>query len=114
MVSRAMNLSDKIFVGKKLSFFGKLKEVIRGGTGGQTLIGENLGQVNILLLGIGGEGHDGPYLSDTIIVAQIRPDKGQISLTSIPRDLLADIPNGSQNKINFAFAEGYARHESFK
>ena len=70
---RAMDLSDKIFVGKKLSFFQKIEQVLAGSTGQIQLTGEDTGQVNILLLGIGGEGHDGPYLTDTMILAQIRP-----------------------------------------
>lgn len=112
---RASNLSDKIFVGKKISFFNKIKLALRGTFGNDLLIGEQLGQINILLLGIGGEGHEGPYLTDTMILAQIRPDIGQIALTSIPRDYLADLPNNfGQRKINSAFAEGFNRNKSYK
>lgn len=110
---RASNLADKIFVGEKITFFEKIKILLRGGDS-QTLIGENLGQINILLLGIGGEGHDGPYLSDTMIVAQIRPDKGEVALTSLPRDLWVEMPgNLGYRKINAAFAEGFSRYDSF-
>ncbi|MCL5775138.1 MAG: LCP family protein, partial [Patescibacteria group bacterium] len=112
--TKAMNLSDKIFVGQKYSFFQKIQFAIRGAFGGETLIGENLGQVNILLLGIGGEGHDGPYLTDTMIVAQIRPDLGQATLTSLPRDYLVELPgNLGYRKINAAFAEGYNLHKDY-
>jgi anionic cell wall polymer biosynthesis LytR-Cps2A-Psr (LCP) family protein len=111
---KAVNLSDKIFVGQKYSFFQKIQLAIRGAFGGETLIGEDLGQVNVLLLGIGGEGHDGPYLTDTMIVAQLRPDIGQATLTSLPRDYLAELPNGlGYRKINAAFAEGYNLHKDF-
>lgn len=112
-ISKAVNISNKIFVGTKTSFFQKIKEVIRGGSGTK-LIGEDLGQINILLLGIGGEGHEGSYLTDTIILAQIRPDLGQIALTSIPRDLWAEMPkNSGMRKINNAFAEGFAKDKSW-
>ena len=111
---KAMNLSDKIFVGQKYSFFQKIQLAIRGAFGGETLIGEDLGQVNILLLGIGGEGHDGPYLTDTMIIAQIRPDIGQATLTSLPRDYLAELPNNlGYRKINAAFAEGFNLHKDY-
>ncbi|TME74521.1 MAG: hypothetical protein E6I47_16220, partial [Chloroflexi bacterium] len=30
-------------------------------------------RINILLLGYGGPGHDGPYLTDSIMVVSIRP-----------------------------------------
>jgi anionic cell wall polymer biosynthesis LytR-Cps2A-Psr (LCP) family protein len=105
---RAANLSDKIFVGTKTTFFEKVRDFIRGGGDNAKLEGEDLGQINILLLGIGGEGHDGPYLSDTMILAEIRPDLGQVSLVSIPRDYLTTLPkNFGDRKINAAFAEGY-------
>jgi len=42
--------------------------------------------------------------SDTIILVRLDPDKSVIAMTSIPRDLLVDIPNvGSQVKINGAY-----------
>jgi LCP family protein required for cell wall assembly len=103
---RAANLSQKIFVGQKTTFFGKIVDLIRGGGDNGQLIGENLGQINVLLLGVGGEGHDGPYLTDTMILAQIRPDIGEVTLTSIPRDYWSDMPDGGQEKINSAFSEG--------
>ncbi len=114
VAARAINLSNKIFVGQKTSFIHKIGEIIRGSSGQTQLQGEDLGQVNILLLGIGGEGHDGPYLTDTIILAQIRPDLGQITLTHIPRDYLTDLPDGfGQQKINAAFAQGYSKSHDY-
>jgi LCP family protein required for cell wall assembly len=42
--------------------------------------------------------------SDTIILVRLDPDKEVIAMTSIPRDLLVDIPGvGSQVKINGAY-----------
>lgn len=110
---RATNLTNKIFVGKKLTFFQKIKEMIAGSTGQVRLIGEDEGQINVLLLGIGGEGHDGPYLTDTIILAQIRPGDGQVVMTSIPRDYFIDIPGFRQAKINEAFSDGYLKHRDY-
>ena len=114
VVFRAANLSDKIFVGKKTTFFEKVRDFIRGGGDNAKLEGEDLGQINILLLGIGGAGHDGPYLSDTMILAEIRPDLGQVSLVSIPRDYLVSLPkNYGDRKINAAFAEGYNQNKDW-
>lgn len=45
------------------------------------------GRVNILLLGIGGEGHDGPYLTDSMIVVSYNLKTKRAVLFSIPRDL---------------------------
>lgn len=113
LISRAVNLSNKIFVGKKTSFYSKVIQLIRGQAGSIKLVGEDLGQINVLLMGIGGQGHDGPYLSDTIIVAQIRPDLNKVTLISIPRDYLIDLQGQGYRKINAAFAEGFARHNDW-
>ncbi len=106
---RADNLSQKIFVGQKTTFLEKIAQVMGMG-GNQTLSGENLSQINILILGIGGEGHDGPYLTDTMILAQIRPDIGEVTLTSIPRDYWVTLPDGGMGKINEAFSDGYIKN----
>lgn len=61
------------------------------------LDGEQYGKVNILLLGIGGKGHSGGELTDTIIIASIKPQSQEAALLSIPRDLYVQI---SQTNIN--------------
>ena len=66
------------------------------------LEGYNEDRINLLLLGIGGEGHDGPMLTDTIIIASIKPSTGQIALISIPRDLSVNIPDVGYTKVNHA------------
>ncbi len=63
-------------------------------------------RINILLLGIGGPGHDGPYLTDTIILASIDPITNKTTLISIPRDLWVHIPGNGYQKINSAFSDG--------
>ncbi len=57
--------------------------------------------INMLLLGIAGEGSRGAFLTDTIFVANIIPSKKQISMIALPRDLWVKVPNGSTGvKIN--------------
>lgn len=72
----------------------------------RSLIGTEDDRINILLLGIGGEGHDGPYLTDTIILASIKPSTKEVALISIPRDLSAPIPGHGWYKINSANSFG--------
>ncbi len=74
-----------------------------------TLSGQRKDRINILLLGMGGEGHDGPYLTDTIIVGSVKPSTGQVALVSIPRDLGVKIPGRGVRKINHANAYGEAK-----
>jgi LCP family protein required for cell wall assembly len=63
-------------------------------------------RLNILLLGIGGAGHDGPELTDTIIIASIKPSTGEVAMLSVPRDLTVPIPGRGWRKINHANAYG--------
>lgn len=68
------------------------------------LNGEGDGRVNILLMGRGGEGHDGADLTDTILVASVDPVNKKASILSIPRDLWVKNPSGGQSKINAVYA----------
>ncbi|MFA6007466.1 MAG: LCP family protein [Candidatus Shapirobacteria bacterium] len=65
---------------------------------------------SILLLGYGGAGHDGPFLTDTIILARINPKLQKIDLISLPRDLWVNIPTSDiasvSAKINSAYTIG--------
>jgi LCP family protein required for cell wall assembly len=63
-------------------------------------------RVNILLLGSDTRGDGDVARSDTMILVTINPETKQVSMLSIPRDLLVTIPNYGQDKINAAFAYG--------
>ncbi len=65
-------------------------------------------KLNILILGIGGGAHDGPNLTDTIILANIDGAKNKVTLASIPRDLWVPDLEGGNKKINEAYAKGEA------
>lgn len=77
---------------------------------GPTLRNDN-GRTNILLLGIGGAGHEGPNLTDAIIVLSIKTKLNEaeektpppVFLLSVPRDIYLD---ALQDKINFAYQAG--------
>ena len=45
------------------------------------------GRTNILILGKGGEGHEAPELTDTIIFASISHQNPEVKLVSLPRDI---------------------------
>ncbi|HEX5430041.1 MAG TPA: LCP family protein [Patescibacteria group bacterium] len=95
---------NKIFTGKT-SIFTRVGGLFISND--KPLIGEDTGTVNVLLLGVGGEGHDGAYLTDTMIVASINIKTNEVVLTSIPRDWVYQIPGHGLNKINavYAFAQ---------
>ncbi len=92
---------------KPEGFFKKMTHYVLSKT--YQLEGEKDDRINVLLLGMGGVGHDGPFLTDTIIIASIKPSTGQIAMISIPRDLGVDIPGRGWYKINHASAFGEAQ-----
>lgn len=86
------------------SFFTSIKQFVQSND--RELAGEEQDRVNILLLGVGGEGHDGPQLSDTIILASYQPSTEKVGLLSLPRDMTVPIPDYGYQKVNHANAYG--------
>lgn len=86
------------------SFFGAVQRLVTSGD--KTLDGEDGDRINVLILGIGGAGHDGPELTDTIILSSVRPSTGEVGMLSIPRDLSVPIPGYGWRKINSVNAYG--------
>jgi len=94
-------------VGNMLTL-AEIKQIVIGGNSdGADPIGSPDGRLNILLLGVGGDGHDGAQLTDTIILASIDRVGKRIGLLSIPRDLAYPLGSGRFEKINAvnAYAE---------
>ena len=86
-----------------LGFFNNIKKFVP--IASKLLIGEENDRINLLLLGMGGENHDGGYLTDTIMLASLKPSTKQVALVSIPRDLTAPVSGWRKvNSIN-AYAE---------
>jgi LCP family protein required for cell wall assembly len=96
----------------------KLHKVFQGGASAAALQtnvnpsllkGEGDGRINVLLMGIGGQGHDGADLTDTLMVASIDPINNRATLVSVPRDLWVKMPNNfisNYQKINAAYESG--------
>lgn len=76
------------------------------------LKGEANGRVNVLLLGVGDDGHDGATLSDTIIIASYDVKTKSVALFSLPRDLYVQIPGYGYAKINEAHSDGEQGNKS--
>jgi LCP family protein required for cell wall assembly len=94
----------------------KLNKVFKGTTGTvaalrpnvnpDLLKGEGSGRINILLIGRGGGNHDGPDLTDSMMIASIDPINYSTTLISLPRDLWVNAPNAGVMKINAAWEAG--------
>lgn len=68
-------------------------------------------RLNILLLGIGGLGHDGPNLTDTIMLVSYNLNNQEADLISLPRDLWLD---KYQAKVNALYQIGLNKGEGLK
>ncbi len=86
------------------SLWENVKRLVGGSD--KKLQGEDEDRINFLLLGQGGALHDGPYLTDTIILASLKPSTNQVALLSIPRDLSVEVPGHGFRKINSVNAFG--------
>ena len=91
----------------------KLHKVFKGGSSAAALHtnvsptllkGEGDGRINILLLGRGGAGHDGPDLTDTLLLASVDPINKTAALASVPRDMWVTTSSNGSSKINAVFA----------
>lgn len=57
---------------------------------GEQVQKDTYGHTNILLVGVGGEGHDGENLTDTMIVASLDHESNTVSMISLPRDFYVE------------------------
>lgn len=90
--------------GRKVSLLQQIAHIIVNPE--KTINGESEDRVNILVMGIGGAGHEGPLLADTIILFSLKPSTSEVAMVSIPRDLLANFPQYGLRKINNAIYFG--------
>ena len=99
----------------------KLHQVFRGGTGTAAALRENVdpgllkgegqGRVNILLMGRGGGNHEGPDLTDSMMLVSIDPVNHTSTLLSLPRDLWVNSPSAGVMKLNAAWESGEFQYE---
>jgi LCP family protein required for cell wall assembly len=104
-----------IFVGMVLVYFNynrmvvkvnKSKEVVNV-TPTATPTPDPLAPYSILLMGYGGGTHEGGKLTDSIMLAQIRPREEIVRLISIPRDLWVQIPISETENVSRKINEAY-------
>jgi LCP family protein required for cell wall assembly len=92
-----------IFIAKTVSYYPFLFQLFfdKG-----VNLKQNDSRINILILGIGGGDHEGPNLTDTIILANLNEKDNKVTLFSIPRDLWLPDLTGNDKKINNAYSDG--------
>ena len=62
-------------------------------------------RINVLMMGYGGSGHDGAYLTDSMVIMSLLPQSHHTTLISVPRDLWVQNPanSGSYSKLNAVY-----------
>jgi len=105
--------TEDSFIGRvsKLPVFSGLKYLTSASERG--LRGQSEDRTNFLFLGIGGAGHDGPLLTDTVMLGSLRHSDGKVGVVSLPRDLSVDIPGYGWRKLNHANAYGEWEQEGY-
>lgn len=82
---------------------------------GDDMIKDELGNINVMIVGYGGESHAGGYLADSIMVASFNPKLGAVTMLSVPRDLY--VYNKNTNiigRINAMFSHTVGRKHQFE
>lgn len=71
-------------------------------------------RTNFLIMGYGGTGHDGAYLTDSLVVISLMPQSHHTTLVSVPRDLWVQNPpnSGSYSKINAIYTAASHNNEN--
>lgn len=72
---------------------------------------EKQGSKNILIAGIGGKGHPGGELTDSLMLAHLNFDKKTATMLSIPRDLYVATGKNTAGKINTLYQNGQLQGE---
>ena len=109
-LSRQPHMQAVVLSWNEHSLWENVKRLVGGDD--KILKGEAEGRINFLVLGQGGAKHDGPYLTDTIMVVSLKPDANQLAMISLPRDLVVPIPGFGLRRINSANAYGEARGQA--
>jgi LCP family protein required for cell wall assembly len=109
LLNAASRLNPERREDERLSLFEQVRHLV--GNSEKRLRGEEDDRVNILVLGEGGEGHDGPHLTDTILLVTFKPSTADVGVLSLPRDLWIPLPGMGNGKINSANALAEKRRE---
>ena len=87
---------------QKLLAFGSAISTQKDALSTQTGYMSTSDRTNVLIMGYGGGGPDGAYLTDSLTVVSLLPQSHHTSLVAVPRDLFVQYPpnSGQYTKIN--------------
>jgi LCP family protein required for cell wall assembly len=82
-----------------------LATIDAAGAGSSQILSNGQETVNFLLIG-SDRRPGGSFRTDTMVIVILRPNEGQVSLISIPRDLWVFIPEWQNQRVNTAYQHG--------
>ncbi len=106
----SQTISQVVSNTKELAFSTTTK--IIGQELGTPMIQDAQGNINIMIVGYGGDGHAWGKLTDSIIIASFDPYNYSLAMISVPRDLIVN-RSWYINKINSVFAYSYSKTKSY-
>jgi len=95
-------------------YIGKWTMNIVSKTMGDDMIKDEFWNINIMIVGFGGQGHAGSYLADSIMVASFNPKLWAVTMLSVPRDLYVyNKDDNTIGRINALFSRNVGRGHNF-
>ena len=95
-------------------YIGKWTINIVSSTMGETMIKDDLWNINVMIVWFGWQGHAGSYLADSIMVASFNPKLWAVTMISVPRDLYVYNKNeGTIGRINAMFSSNLGKKLQF-
>ncbi len=79
---------------------------------GKELKTDSKGHTNFLLIGKGGEGHDGANLTDTLILASLDEKDQSVKMLSLPRDIYVDDLETGPQRLNKVYDTYLLKYDS--
>lgn len=74
---------------------------------GTSMVKDEFGHINVLIVGYAGGTYHGSFLTDTLMLASFDPEKGTVSFVSIPRDLYVKFGRWATARINSLYQSMY-------
>ncbi len=95
-------------------YIGKSTIQVVSSTMGDDMIKDEMGNINVMIIGFGGQMEAWWYLADSIMVASFNPKLWAVTMLSVPRDLYVHDKNTNiVGRINALFSRNVGRKSQF-
>ena len=95
-------------------YIGKWTVQVVSSTMGDSMVKDEFGNINVVLIGFGWQYQAGGYLADSIMVASFNPKLWAVTMLSVPRDLYVyNKKSNTIGRINALFSQWVGRKHEF-